>query len=330
MSTLLVPPYEGLSPERVLDAVEHLGYLCDGRQLALNSYENRVYQIGLDEGAPLIVKFYRPQRWSDEAILEDHEFTLDLAAQEVPVVPPLKDAQGKTLHEFEGFRFSLYERRGGRHPDLESKEQLTWMGRFLGRMHALGARYPYQHRPTLDVQSFGTDSYQYVLESGFIPKELEAAYRSVAEDVLQRVEMRFEESQGVRNIRLHGDCHRGNVLWTDEGPHFVDFDDSRMGPAVQDLWMMLSGDREMMQVQLSAILDGYQQFADFNFVELNLIESLRSLRLMHYSAWIARRWHDPAFPAAFPWFDGPRYWEEQILTLREQMAVLDEPPLALI
>ncbi len=323
----LKPPYEGLSPERILAAVESLGFLCDGRQLALNSYENRVYQVGIEEAQPLIVKFYRPQRWSDAAILEDHAFTLALAEQEIPVVPPLRDEVGNTLHEYEGFRFSLYPRRGGRGPDLESDRDLEWMGRFLGRMHLLGARQPYEHRPRLDIETFGYEPYQFLVDQRCIPAELEVAYRSVAEDVLKRVAMRFESCGTLRNIRLHGDCHRGNILWTDDGPHFVDFDDSRMGPAVQDLWMLLSGDRESMARQLSAVLRGYQQFADFDYVELHIIEALRALRLLHYSAWLARRWHDPAFPIAFPWFSGPRYWEEQILTLREQMAALDEPPL---
>ncbi len=322
------PPYEGLSPELILAAVESRGYLCDGRQLALNSYENRVYQVGIEEASPLIAKFYRPGRWSDAQILEEHHFSQELADQEIPVVAPLADESGRTLHTFEGFRFALYPRRGGRDPDLDNEQTLEWMGRFLGRMHLLGGRQSYVHRPQLDLDSFGIEPYRFLVEQRFIPRELEATYRSVAEDVLKRVEMRFEECGAVRQIRLHGDCHRGNILWTDDGPHFVDFDDSRMGPAVQDLWMLLSGEREARQWQLGAVLRGYQQFADFDFIELNLIEALRSLRMIHYSAWLARRWHDPAFPAAFPWFDTPRYWEEQILTLREQIAALEEPPLS--
>ena len=323
------PPYEGLSPELILAAVESRGYRCDGRQLALNSYENRVYQVGIEEASPLIAKFYRPGRWSDAQILEEHRFSQELAAQEIPVVAPLADESGRTLHAFEGFRFALYPRRGGRDPDLDNEQTLEWMGRFLGRMHLLGGREAYVHRPALDLNSFGIEPYQFLLQHKVIPGELEATYRSVVEDVLKRVEMRFEECGALRQIRLHGDCHRGNILWTDDGPHFVDFDDSRTGPAVQDLWMLLSGGREAMQWQLGAVLRGYQQFADFDFIELNLIEALRSLRLIHYSAWLARRWHDPAFPAAFPWFDTPRYWEEQILTLREQIAALEEPPLSI-
>ncbi len=321
------PPYEGLTPERVVAAVESVGHWCDGRQLALNSYENRVYQIGIEEGEPLIAKFYRPGRWSDEAILEEHAFTWALAEREIPVVPPLHGDDGRTLFEYEGFRFALYPRRGGRAPDLDSDEQLEWMGRFLGRMHLVGAGEPYRHRGRLDIETFGHEPYRFLVEEGFVPAELEVTWRSVVEDVLKRVEARFDEAGPLRAIRLHGDCHRGNILWTDAGPHFVDFDDSRMGPAVQDLWMLLSGDRESMARQLGAVLRGYRQFADFDYGELHIIEALRALRLIHYSAWLARRWHDPAFPAAFPWFGSPRYWEEQILTLREQMAALDEPAL---
>ncbi len=320
-------PYERLTPDLMLDAVESLGYQTDGRQLALNSYENRVYQVGLDEGQPLIAKFYRPLRWSDEQILEEHRFSQDLADSEIPVIAPLI-IDGRTLHEHDGFRFALYPRRGGRDPDLDNDENLRWMGRFLGRMHAMGRSEAYEHRPCLDIQSFGIDSYQYVLESGFVPRELEQAYRSVAEDVLARVATKYEICGPLANIRLHGDCHRGNVLWTDAGPHFVDFDDSRMGPAVQDLWMLLSGDTDDMSRQMSAVLEGYEQFNYFDLIELNLVEALRSLRLLHYSAWLARRWHDPAFPMAFPWFNSPRYWEDQILTLREQMSALDEPALS--
>lgn len=320
-------PYERLTPDLMLDAVESVGYRTDGRQLALNSYENRVYQVGLEDAQPLVAKFYRPQRWSDEQILEEHHFSQDLANSDIPVIAPLS-INGKTLHEHEGFRFALYPRRGGRDPDLDNDENLRWMGRFLGRMHAMGRTEAYQYRPSLDIQSFGIESYQYILETGFVPRELEQAYRSVAEDVLARVALKYEICGPLETIRLHGDCHRGNVLWTDAGPHFVDFDDSRMGPAVQDLWMLLSGDRQEMSGQMSAILEGYEQFNYFDVIELNLVEALRSLRILHYSAWLARRWEDPAFPMAFPWFNSPRYWEDQILTLREQMSMLDEACLS--
>jgi Ser/Thr protein kinase RdoA (MazF antagonist) len=323
------PPYQDLTPDRVLNAVESTGFRCDGRLLALNSFENRVYQIGIEDGPPLVAKFYRPQRWSDEAILEEHGFTVELAEREIPVVAPLADGAGRTLHAFEGFRFALYPRRPGRAPELDDPDTLTWMGRFIGRIHAVGAIRPFQHRPILTVENFGDEPFRYLTENGFIPEDLRAAYGSVVADVLQRVRAGFERAGGVAAIRLHGDCHPGNVLWTDDGPHFVDFDDCRMGPAVQDLWMLLSGDRPAMNAQLLDVLEGYREFHDFDRRELHLIEPLRTLRMIHYSAWLARRWGDPAFPASFPWFNTQRYWQDQILALREQAALLDESPLNL-
>lgn len=321
--------YQELTPDRLLNAVESTGLRCDGRMLALNSYENRVYQVGIEGGAPLIVKFYRPNRWPDEAILEEHAFTLELAEREIPVVAPLVDEAGRTLHEFEGFRFALFPRRAGRTPELDDPDTLEWMGRFIGRIHAVGAIRPFRHRPTLNIESFGDEPLHFLMEHGFIPRELEPAYRSVAEDVLAQVRQCYAQTPGIENIRLHGDCHAGNILWSEAGPHFVDFDDCRMGPAVQDLWMLLSGDRAAMTTQLSCVIDGYSEFHDFNPPELRLVEALRTLRIIHYSGWLARRWEDPAFKIAFPWFNTQRYWQDQILALREQMAALDEPPLSL-
>ncbi len=320
-------PYYQLGPEQVLDAVESIGIRADGRLLELNSYENRVYQVGVEDGAPVVGKFYRPGRWSDEAILEEHAFTLALAELEIPAVPPLIDAEGRTLHHHAGFRFSLYPRRGGRAPELDDPDNLVWLGRYLGRIHALGAAQPYRHRPALTIEHFGRHSVRDILASGFMPPYLKDAYRDLAEELLGAVEAAFERAGVVRRIRLHGDVHPGNILWTDAGPHFVDFDDSRMGPAVQDLWMLLSGERADMTWQLTEILDGYTQFHEFDARELQLIEALRTLRMMHYAAWLARRWEDPAFPRAFPWFDSPRYWESHIGELREQAARLAEPPL---
>ncbi|MBI3773473.1 MAG: serine/threonine protein kinase [Gammaproteobacteria bacterium] len=320
-------PYYKLAPETVIAAVEQCGYLCDGRMLALNSYENRVYQVGIEDASPIVVKFYRPQRWTDAAILEEHEFAQELDQAEIPIVAPLV-INGLTLQQYQGFRYALYPRRGGRHPDLEKENDLEWVGRFLGRIHMVGAKKKFRHRPRLDVESFGTQSYQFVLEHGFVPKELQNVYRGLAEDVIKQIEASLQHVGPLREIRLHGDCHRGNILWTDTGPHFVDLDDSRTGPAIQDLWMLLAGDRPTMAQQLGWLLQGYQQFAKFNYEEIALIEALRTLRLMHYSAWLARRWDDPAFPMAFPWFNSSRYWEEQILTLREQSAAMDELPLA--
>ena len=321
--------YQSLTPDLILDAVESTGVRCDGHFLALNSYENRVYQIGIEDAPPLVAKFYRPGRWSDEAIREEHAFALELAEREIPVVAPLRDEQGETLHHHQGFRFSLFPRRGGRWPDLDNPDNLLWMGRFIGRIHAVGAIEPFHHRPTLSIEHFGEESYRFVLEQGFVPTELHLAYRSLAEDVLKQVRHCYARAGEVNIIRLHGDCHPGNILWTEAGgPHFVDFDDCRMGPAIQDLWMLLSGERRDMTIQLADILEGYTEFFDFNPRELNLVEALRSLRMLHYSAWLARRWEDPAFKQAFTWFNSPRYWEEQILALREQAALLDEEPLS--
>jgi Ser/Thr protein kinase RdoA (MazF antagonist) len=321
-------PFAALTPDTILDAVDSLDLHSDGRLLALNSYENRVYQIGMDGQAPLIIKFYRPQRWSDAQILEEHHFLQTLAEAEIPVVPALVFAE-QTLHQFNGFRFALFARQGGRAPELDQPDVLEWIGRFIGRIHAMGAVESYQHRPSLDIQSFGYDSSEYLLSHGFIPQDLQQAYASLAEQALAGVTRCFERTGQVAQIRLHGDCHMGNVLWTDAGPHFVDFDDSRMGPAIQDLWMMLSGEREVMQMQLQDLLEGYQCFYDFNPSELHLIEALRTLRLMHYSAWLARRWHDPAFPQTFSWFNTQHYWQDRILELREQVALMDEAPLQL-
>ncbi|NOY44122.1 MAG: serine/threonine protein kinase [Deltaproteobacteria bacterium] len=320
-------PFRGLTPDKVLDAVEAAGYRCDGRLLALNSYENRVYQVGIEGAEPLIAKFYRPGRWSDEAIREEHRFTRELADEEIPAVPPLAAGDGRTLFHFQGFRFALYPKRPGRPPELEHPDTLRRLGRFLGRIHAVGGLRPFRHRPTIDPTTFGEEPVRYLLESRILPPYLEDAYRAVAEAVLEGVRRCYERAGPVRRIRLHGDCHPGNVLWTPDGPHFVDFDDSRMGPAVQDLWMLLSGDRDAMEEQLALVLEGYGLFADLDPQELHLVEALRALRMLHHSAWLARRWNDPAFPAAFPWFREPRYWEEQILALREQAALLDEPPL---
>jgi len=328
IETNSLPPqdFSTLPPDRVLNAVESVGFRSDGRLLALNSYENRVYQIGLEEGAPLIAKFYRPKRWTDEAILEDHSFVQELVDHEIPVVPAML-LNGKTLHTFEGFRFSVFPKHGGRAPELEGRSTLEWMGRFLGRIHAIGSLKPYQERPTLDIKSFGEQPRDYLLSHEFIPADLDTAYRSAVDLALDGVRYCFTRAGEVASLRLHGDCHVGNVLWTDQGPHFVDFDDSRMGPAVQDLWMLLSGDRADMVRQLTDVLAGYEDFCDFNERELHLIEALRTLRLIHYAAWLAHRWDDPAFKQAFPWFNTQRYWQDRILELREQIALMDEPPL---
>ncbi|HKV96273.1 MAG TPA: serine/threonine protein kinase [Gammaproteobacteria bacterium] len=322
-------PYENLTPDTILAAVESAGRLSDGRLLALNSYENRVYQVGIEDSAPLIAKFYRPGRWSDAAILEEHAFSRELTDAEIPVVAPLADAQGATLLHHAGYRFALFPRQGGRAPDLERPDQLEWLGRFIGRIHAVGAAGRFQNRPKIDIETLGRRPREFILHSGFLPPELVPRYREVTDLLLAGVARNFERAGEFRHIRLHGDCHPGNLLWTDAGPHFVDLDDCATGPAVQDLWMLLAGSRADMQQQLGHVLDGYQQFVDFNSAELWLMEALRALRMLHYAAWIARRWSDPAFPRAFPWFNAPRYWEEHIQSLREQLALLDEAPLNL-
>ncbi|WP_298623470.1 serine/threonine protein kinase [uncultured Zoogloea sp.] len=323
----MTAPFGPLTPDFVLSAVEASGLVCDGRLLTLNSYENRVYQVGIEDAQPLIAKFYRPGRWSDEAILEEHAFLAELADAEIPAVPAL-EVGGSTLHHYEGFRVALFPRRGGRAPELDDPAVLGWLGRFLGRIHAIGANKPFAHRPDLTIRSFGEEPRDELLASPFLPSELRETWRSVVDQALDGVRRCFERAGAQPMIRLHGDVHGGNVLWTDAGPHFVDFDDARNGPAVQDLWMLLSGDAPAMARQLDHVLEGYEQFADFDPVSLHLVEALRTLRLIHYAGWIARRWDDPAFPAAFSWFDTPRYWQDMILSLREQVALMDESPLA--
>jgi Ser/Thr protein kinase RdoA (MazF antagonist) len=324
---MTTPTFSLLTPDAVLNALESVGLRSDGRLLALNSYENRVYQIGMDDGPPLVAKFYRPARWTDEAILEEHAFVAELVGREIPVIPALIINE-KTLHSFDGFRFSVFAKHGGRAPELENRDTLEWMGRFLGRIHAIGALKPFGHRPTLNIKTFGEEPYAWLLDNKFIPEDILAAYRSVVEQALEGVRHCYDRTGSeLKMLRLHGDCHAGNVLWTDDGPHFVDFDDSRMGPAVQDLWMLLSGERSDMVRQLSDVLAGYEDFHDFDPRELHLIEALRTLRLIHYAAWLAQRWEDPAFKQAFPWFNTQRYWQDRILELREQIALMDEAPL---
>ena len=318
--------YDALTPTLLLDAVESFGFRCDGRLQALASYENRVYQVWLEDGGSLVTKFYRPGRWPNAAILEEHAFALELAQREIPVVAPLV-CGGKTLGEHGGFPFALYPRRPGRTPELEDLDTLEWLGRFIARIHAIGALAPFAHRPRLTIERWGRAPSRYVIEKGFVPDDLRAAYESVVDDVLERVERAYERAGPTRTIRLHGDCHGGNILWTEEGPHFVDLDDAVMGPATQDLWMWLAGDRDAMQRQLAAIIEGYREFHDFNPAELWLVEALRTLRLIHYAGWLAQRWDDPTFPQNFPFFNTQRYWQDQILALREQAAALDEPPL---
>ena len=321
----LEPPYAGLTAECVLDALDSVGVRGDGRMIALNSYENRVYQLWRDDAPPVVAKFYRPARWSDDQILEEHALVAELAVHEIPAVAPM-DIEGRTLHRFDDFRFALFPRHGGRAPELEQRSTLEHLGRYIARLHTVGASRPFKHRPALTIESFGDESRAFLLDHDFIPHDIRAAWTSIVDQALQAVRLAWS-GRIATAIRLHGDCHGGNVLWTDDGPHFVDFDDARSGPAVQDLWMLLSGERTSMETQLRTLLAAYESFRDFDRRELALIEPLRTLRLLHYSAWLARRWNDPAFPAAFPWFNTQRYWQDRILELREQVALMDEPPL---
>ena len=316
-------PYDALSPDKILDAIESIGLLPSGGLLALNSYENRVYQIEMDDGSFLVGKFYRPERWTDQAILEEHTFTQELADAEISVVTPIS-VEDRTLFKHDGYRFALFPRQGGHPPNLENEDDLEVLSRTIARMHAQGGVNTFAERATLSVETMGHASRTYLLESPFIPDDIRPAYESTTAHLLEKIEAQFGDCPLQR---IHGDCHMGNVLWRDDTPHFVDFDDCVMGPPIQDLWMLLSGDRSEQTYQLSVILDAYQEFEDFDTSTLKLIEPLRTLRIMHHAAWIGRRWADPAFPLAFPFFESSRYWSEHLLSLREQQAVLDEPPL---
>jgi Ser/Thr protein kinase RdoA (MazF antagonist) len=320
-------PYYRLDPEKLIQVIESTGLLCDGCLLALNSYENRVYQVGIEDAEPLITKVYRPGRWTDEQILEEHTFALELAAAEIPLIPPLK-INGQTLHEYDGFRFAMFKRHGGHAPELDQKDTLVRLGRLLGRIHIVGSGKPFRHREELTIESFGHDSVRFLLEGQWLPAHLETAFSSLATDLMTSIEAAYERAGQFCKIRLHGDCHPGNILWRD-GPFFVDLDDCRSGPAVQDLWMLLSGESYEMAEQMKYVLEGYTQFHHFNLRELNLIEALRTLRMLHHAAWLAKRWQDPAFPIAFPWFGEPRYWDELVLGLREQLGRMHEEPIQL-
>ena len=332
-------PDAGRTPEAVLDALDSGGRRGDGRLIQLNSYENRVFQVFLEDGRVVVPKFYRPGRWSDAQIIEEHAFSAELAAQEIPVVAPwpLQGSRSQpgtpgTLASFEvqgqAYRFAVTERRSGRAPELEDPATLEWLGRFIGRMHAVGRQRPFEQRLTLDIRTYGTGPRDWLLASGLIPLDAQSEWKDAVDQVLAEVQRCFDEVGGYRAIRLHGDCHTGNVLWTPAGPHFVDLDDALTGPAVQDLWMLLSSDAETMRWQLNALLAGYEDFMEFDWREMRLIEALRTLWMILYSGWIALRWNDPAFPVAFPWFGGRGYWNDQATRLHEQLQALKEQPAA--
>ncbi len=330
MTDSTLPPYAELTPDVILNAIDGLGLRTSGHLLALNSYENRVYQLGLDEPSPwgnhLVAKFYRPARWSRAQILEEHAFSLELAGYEIPVVAPI-ELEGNTLHTYAGFQFALFPRRGGRVPELDQAGTREWIGRFLGRIHTVGARTPFAARPSLDLASFGEEPLAFLADCPLLPLAVRAHYLHVAGEALAAVAECYAAVPALTTLRLHGDCHLSNIMWTEAGPHFVDLDDARSGPAIQDLWMLLSGERHEQQAQLLDLLAGYEEFADFDYRELRLIEALRTLRLLHYSAWLARRWSDPAFPAAFSWFGSEHYWQERTQELQQQLLAMAEPPL---
>jgi Ser/Thr protein kinase RdoA (MazF antagonist) len=320
-----VKPFTGLSPEVVLDAAASVGLDVDGRLFALNSYENRVYQLGSTDGM-LVLKFYRPARWSDAQIDEEHVFTEELAAAELPVAAPVR-LEGRTLFKYREFRFAAFPWMAGRAPELDAPEARQIFGRTLARMHQIGARQPFLVRPKLGVRRLGWEAREQVLSGELLPEYLHARYESVSATLLERVEQTFLDAGDVRDIRIHGDCHMGNLLWNERGPVLVDLDDCAMGPRVQDLWMMLAGSGSEQQRQWSELLEGYAQFADFDFREVRLIEALRALRMLHHAAWVSHRWLDPAFPRAFPWLGEARYWEGYLRDLIEQVEVIEDPPL---
>ncbi|MEM9532262.1 MAG: serine/threonine protein kinase [Pseudomonadota bacterium] len=314
-------PYAELTPHTVLDAVASTGLEVDGRLLALNSFENRVYQVGVEDAAPVVTKFYRPGRWTDESIREEHGFSCYLAELDLPVVPPLA-FDDETLLDHEGYRFAVFPRQGGREPVLESDDNLAWMGRLLGRLHRAAQDRPFRHRQRLLDVDRTAEAVQLILESPLLPLEARSRYEAASEALLNALRSKLGRSSPAEQS-IHGDCHRGNVLWTDSGPHLVDLDDCQTGPAVQDFWMLLDGDPDARRRQLDALLEGYEQFATFNWPELQLVEALRAQRMMEYAAWIAKRWDDPAFPRLFPWFAQARYWDEHVLSLTEQLKTVE-------
>jgi len=346
-------PYQALTPDVVLDALASVQLYGDGRQMALSSYENRVYQMRLEDGSLVVVKFYRPQRWTRAQILEEHAFSQELCAAEIPVVGPMT-LHASTLHHYGGFDFSVSPWRGGRQPELDDDEVLEWVGRFLARIHTVGAAQRFVHRPALDLASFGLASREWLLSHDKMPLDVQSGWERSSQKALDLIAAypcltgatsqkcleksdhdEPSETSDIKLIRLHGDCHPGNILWTPldlpashlPGPHFVDLDDARTGPAVQDLWMLVSGERQQQTRQLGALVDGYEQFRAFDRRELALIEPLRTLRLIHYSAWLARRWDDPTFPIHFPWFGSSDYWQGQVQMLEDQIEAMQEAPL---
>jgi len=330
MTTEQAHPFDKLSPDTIVDAIESQGYLTNLSIYPLNSYENRVYQIGLDDGGYLIAKFYRPARWSQAQILEEHTFTNALSAADISVVAPLANTQGETLFEHDGFFFALFNRMGGYAPETDNEDVIFNLGRLLGRMHLAASTVKFEHRLTLNAERLGHQSVSYLLENDFIPLELIKSYEAISQQLMDLVDAQIKDIPNISYQAIHGDFHIGNILLRGEDAFLVDFDDCIQGPKIQDIWMLLSGDRQHKTLQLNNFIDGYYEFNDLNLAELRLIEPLRTLRIIHYTRWLASRWNDPAFPKAFPWFNTIRYWSEHILELKEQLSALNEPPIDLM
>lgn len=326
--TISATDYHKLTPDLILNAIESLAIYPETGLIALNSYENRVYQFRCDRGNRYVVKFYRPGRWSDEQILEEHSFTQELVSQEVPVAAPI-ELNNKTLHFYQGYRFALFPSIGGRAFEVDNLDHLEQVGRFIGRIHQIGTAKTFEHRISMSPAIWGRNAIDFLQESGHVPSNLELDFFKAATALNTQVE-KIWHSQSFDPIRLHGDLHPGNILWTPQGPGFVDLDDACMGPAMQDLWMMLSGDRATQTMQLDILLEGYQEFCDFDFQQLRLVESLRAMRMLHHCGWISHRWEDPAFPRYFPWFAEINYWQQQITAFCEQINLLDAAPLSLV
>jgi Ser/Thr protein kinase RdoA (MazF antagonist) len=320
--------FSALSPDLIIDGLESAGFVVDSGLLALNSYENRVYQFHDDNLVKYVTKFYRPQRWQLEQIKEEHDFSFELAEQELPIVAPLK-VDGQSLFEYQGYHFAVFPCRGGRIFEVDNLDQLEWMGRFIARIHAVSSQHDFKYRPSFNSNEMLLQARETILSSNYVPKSLLTPFVTILDQVIAIATEQYLPVKQMREIRLHGDCHAGNILWRDEGPHFVDLDDCRSGPAIQDLWMMLSGDRQQQLLQLDTLLMGYEEFNTFENEQLILIESLRTMRVVNYMAWLCKRWQDPAFPQNFPWFNTEKYWEQQILMLKEQMSALQQPPLSL-
>lgn len=320
--------YALLTPDFMLDAIESVDLYPSSGLLALNSYENRVYQFSCEDNQRYVIKFYRPGRWSKEQILEEQEFSRELCEQEIPVVAPL-NINGTSLQYYQGFPFAVFPCQGGRQFEVDNLDHLEWVGRFIGRIHRVGQSKRFEHRLDLTPENFLVKAERFLSQYQEVPDYLRTPFNTVLTHIVELTQQYMASVGKVNQLRIFGDCHPGNILWTDDGPHFVDLDDSVNGPAIQDIWMMLSGDRSNQMLQLDVILEGYSEFCDFDSKELALIEPLRAMRIVHYMYWLAKRWDDPAFPHNFPWFNTPQYWEQQILVIKEQIAALQEPPLTM-